>query len=133
MKFLQNIQSAFVGHGDVQHDDIAWLAAKNAQRFDSVTRLRSDSDARIFRDDSLQPFANHGVIIDNTNFDHDSLGMEISIRVPRPGSEDSLKSPPNLEMRSFIPTIPRAFKSVAWFFVIPFPLSEIEMRTASPS
>src|SRR5581483_8484209 len=106
VKFFQDVEPAFIGHRDIEQDDIAWLRLEDLEGFIAVAGFGGDGHSGILGNNALQTFADNCMVIDYTYFDHCSTGIVMSSVVPFPCSEEIVMAPPIREIRSFIPTIP---------------------------
>ena len=86
MELLQHVKPALVRHGDIEQHDITWLIFDHTYRFVAIGGFTADCHSSAFRDDPFDSFTHDGVVVDYNNINHWS-GVEISIRVPRPGEE----------------------------------------------
>ena len=111
VQFFHDIESVLVRHGDIEQHHITGLAFDDEHGFVTVSGFASDRHSNIFRDDSFQACAHDSVIVNNNDFDHLS-GIDMSSRVPRPGREKMLNSPPMRWTRSLMPTRPNDLRSL---------------------
>src|SRR2546423_10653982 len=111
MEFLQDIKPTLVRHCDVEQYHITWLFSDGLHGLITVRGFRTHGHSAAFSNDAFQAFTYNSMIIDDDNVNHFS-GAAISSRVPLPGPEKMLNSPPIRWTLSFIPTIPKDLRSL---------------------
>ena len=92
MNLLEDINSAFAGHGNIEQHQVTFVLPKPIQCVNTVILFRNDFHAWGFLKDSIQPMAHNIVIIDDQNAYHVLSNLWLSAGIS--SVNITLKPPP---------------------------------------